>query len=78
MNIFGVLNKDLIDKIGSVGGTIFLLYTVFEYAVSSYSRVSFRNRLLKRLYFARVNKPNKLFLKKRNKDFPNSGVKEYE
>ena len=62
VDIFGVLNKDLIDKIGSVGGTIFLLYTVFEYAVNSYSRVSFRNRLLKRLYFARVvNKPNKLF-----------------
>ena len=49
------LDKDIIDKIGSVGGTIFLLHTIFEFIVTSYSRFSFKNRMIKRLYFGRVS-----------------------
>ena len=69
--LIGALNKDIIDKIGSVGGTLFLLHSVFEYLVNCYSRFSYRNRLMKRLYFARVSSDNKLFRKKNNKDYPN-------
>ena len=47
--------KEFVDKIGTVGGTLFLLYTIFEFFVSFCSRCSYRNRLIKRLYFARVN-----------------------
>ena len=54
--------KDIIDKIGSVGGTLFLLYNVLEYIAHCYSRFSYRNRLMKRLYFARSTSDKKLFL----------------
>ena len=48
-------------KLGSAGGAIFLLYQLIGFFTTCYERMSFRNRLLKRLYFARANDGEELF-----------------
>ena len=69
---------ETLGKFGSAGGAIFLLYQLIGFFTTFYERMSFRNRLFKRLYFARINDGSEIFIKNENKDYPNKDMNEFQ
>lgn len=67
-----------LGKFGSAGGAVFLLYQLIAFFTTIYERISFRNRLLKRLYFARINDGTEFFVKNETKDYPNKDMNDFQ
>ena len=69
---------ETLGKFGSAGGAVFLLYQLIAFFTTCYERISFRNRLLKRLYFARINDGEEIFIKNESKDYPNKDMNDFQ